>query len=87
MTGTTTSGFNWEIQDDTLDDYEMLEILHKIDEGEYGLIPEMVDLFLGEEQRESLKNHIRTKEKKVSASGMLSEVMEIFKSSSQGKNC
>lgn len=87
MQGTTESGFDWSITEERLDDYELLEVLHRIDTGEYGLVPEMVDKLLGEEQRDSLKEHLRTKDGRVSTTGMVSEVMEIFQSTSQGKNC
>lgn len=87
MKGVTESGFAWEIEDEALDDYELLEVLHKIDTGEYGMLPEMVDKLLGKEQTKMLKSHIRTEGGRVSATRMITEVMDIFKSSSQGKNC
>lgn len=84
MEGITESGFAWEIQEESLDDYELLEILHKIDTGDHGLVPEMVDKLLGTEQRDRLKEHLRDQDGRVTTTGMVSEVMQIFKSA--GKN-
>lgn len=84
--GKTSSGFEFQLEDEVLDDYELLEVLHKIDEGNNGLITEMVDRLLGEEQRDKLKDHVRTEKGKVSAKRLLEEVMEIFKASDAGKN-
>lgn len=84
--GKTSSGFDFQLEDEVLDDYELLEVLHKIDEGNNGLITEMVDRLLGEEQRDKLKDHVRTEKGKVSAKRLLEEVMEIFKASDAGKN-
>ena len=84
--GKTKSGFEFQLDDEVLDDYELLEILHKIDQGDNGLIIEMVDRLLGEKQRDRLKDHVRTTNGRVSAKRLLEEVMEIFKSSDSGKN-
>lgn len=84
--GKTESGFAYELPEDAFDDYELLEVLHKIDKGEAGYVVEMVDMLLGEEQKTKLKEHIRTEHGKVSASKMLEVVMEIFQKEKKGKN-
>lgn len=84
--GVTSSGFEFELADEALDDYELLEILHKIDNGDNGLIVDMVDKLLGENQKEKLKEHVRAENGRVSAKLLLGEVMEIFKSNDAGKN-
>lgn len=84
MEGITESGFAWEIPEESVDNYELLEVLHKIDTGNYGLLPEMVDKLLGTEQRDRLKEHLRDQNGRVTTTGMVSEVMQIFKSA--GKN-
>lgn len=84
--GITSTGFEFELEEDVLDDYELLEILTKVDEGNYGLVTKMVDILLGEEQKELLKNHIRAKSGRVSAKKMMEEVSEIFQSSNSLKN-
>lgn len=87
LRGKTESGFEFEIDEDILDDYDFLEMLCKIDDGDVRLTIKMVDKLLGEEQKEKLKNHIKGKSEKVSAKKLLSEVMEIFNSTKEGKNC
>ena len=70
-----------------MDDYDFLEILCKIDDGDTALTVKMVDMLLGEKQKEELKNHLRTENGRVSAKKMLAEVMEIFRATKEGKNC
>lgn len=86
ITGETSTGFKYSIEDGAIDDYELLEILCKIDQGDYGLVPEMVDKLLGDEEKQRLKDHVRNESGRVPATRMLSEVMEIFKSNKSGKN-
>lgn len=86
LTGNTKSGFKFEIDEEILDDYDFLELLCKIDEGATSLTIKMVDTLLGEEQKEKLKNHVRTENGKVSAKALLAEVMEIFNATKEGKN-
>lgn len=84
--GKTSTGFEFLLSDDVMDDYELLEVLSSIDTGDYTLVPKMVEMLLGKEQKESLKDHLRNKNGKVSVKGMMEEVMEIFKESTPGKN-
>lgn len=86
ITGETSTGFKYSIEDGAIDDYELLEILCKIDKGDYGLVTEMVDKLLGEKEKERLKDHVRNESGRVSTTRMMSEVMEIFKSNKAGKN-
>ncbi|MDD6742206.1 MAG: hypothetical protein PUE22_01675 [Roseburia porci] len=86
LTGNTKSGFQFKIEDQALDDYEILEMLTEIDDGNGVLVPKMIERLLGKEQKEALKEHLRNKEGKVSTQNMMIEVMDIFKSSNEGKN-
>lgn len=86
LKGKTSSGFEFELEDEALDDYELLEMMAKIDKGENGLIVDMVEKLLGEEQRDRLKEHVRTEKGRVAASSLLKEVMEIFQYDDSGKN-
>jgi hypothetical protein len=83
--GVTGSGFAYEVKDEALDDYELLETLAAIDNGDSGRIPQMVNLLLGEEQKELLKEHCRV-DGRISSARMLSEVSEILTSNNAGKN-
>lgn len=84
--GKTSSGFAFELDDDVLDDYELLEDLQKVDEGDNSRIIKVVDTLLGEEQKERLKDHVRSEKGRVSAKRLLEEVSEIFQASNAGKN-
>lgn len=84
--GLTKSGFSYEIDEEILDDYEFLEILLKIDEGEVSYSIKMVDMLLGEEQKKRLKEHVRTENGRVPATKLISEALEIFSSIKEGKN-
>lgn len=87
LRGKTESGFAFDIDEEILDDYDFLELLCQIDEGETSLTIKMVDMLLGKEQKERLKNHVKTESGRVSARRLLEEVMEIFNATKEGKNC
>lgn len=75
--GRTSTGFEFELDDTKLDDYELLEMLTELDEGQYGRITRTVEKLLGNEQKERLKEHVR-KNGKVSATELMNEISEIF---------
>ena len=85
--GKTSTGFKYQLEENTFDDYELLEVLRQIDKGESGKIVDMVDIMFSEEQKEALKNHVREENGKVPASKLIKEVMEIFHNEKEGKNC
>lgn len=84
ITGTTKTGFEFQLADNVLDDYELLEALCAIDSGNYGKVPAMVDALLGTDQVKKLKDHIR-KNGKVSSAALVAEVFEIL-TAAGGKN-
>lgn len=77
--GKTSTGFEFELNDEVLDDYELLEMLTELDEGQYGRVTRTVEKLLGKEQKEKLKEHVR-KDGKVSATKLMNEIAEIFQS-------
>lgn len=87
MRGKTESGFEFEIEEEILDDYEFLELLCEIDGGNVNLTVKMVDRLMGtQEQKKRLKDHVREESGRVSARKLLAEVAEILNSSKEGKN-
>lgn len=46
--GTTTSGFSYEIEKDSLDDYELFELIAS---GDFTAVPKVIERILGEEQK------------------------------------
>lgn len=86
MKGVTSTGFLFEVADDVLDDYELLEVLVRVDKGSIQDITEMVHMMLGEDQEKRLKDHIRTLHGKISITHMMDEVEEILGASNESKN-
>lgn len=84
--GKTSTGFEFKLEDDVLDDYELLEALTAVDAGQYGKVTEMVERLLGTEQKEQLKGHVRSLYGKVAVTKLLEEVEEIFDASNELKN-
>lgn len=86
ITGKTESGFEFELEDDVLDDYELLEVLNELNKGGYLALADLTDKLLGAEQKERLKEHIRKDTKKVSSKKMMDEIMQIFNAVNELKN-
>ena len=86
FTGKTSTGFEFSLQDEVLDDYELLETLQDIDGGDYGKTTKMVTMLLGQAQKDALKDHVSSENGRVSAQKMIAEVMEIFESKNKSKN-
>lgn len=84
--GKTKSGFEFELEDDVLDDYELLEAFQRIDEGHGEKSVTLVDRLLGEEQKQKLKDHVRSEKGRVSVKRLMEEVAEILTSCNAGKN-
>ena len=78
LTGKTTTGFDFTIEDSALDDWELMEVLADIDDGKTQKIGTAVKLLLGKEQADALKDHCRNDEGRVPATAMMAEVGEIF---------
>lgn len=86
MKGKTTSGFEYELDESALDDYELLEELCELDEGDTSKTISVLNRLLGNEQKERLKEHLRMENGRVPASKMMLEMGEIFNSVKEGKN-
>lgn len=82
--GTTESGFEYKISKNRLDNYELLEVIAEIDESPLAL-PKVIDLLLGDE-KERLKDHLRTEDNLVPASDLMEEIKEIFNNHTEVKN-
>lgn len=86
VTGTTTSGFKFELEKNRLDDYEFFDILCEIDRGKVSRLPILLDLILGEEQKNRLLDHLRGEDGRVKTSDVLKEYQELFAAVKEGKN-
>lgn len=86
MKGTTSSGFEYNLDETALDDYELLEDLCELDNGNTARTISALNRLLGTEQKDQLKEHLREENGRVPASKMMIEMGEIFNSVKEGKN-
>lgn len=86
--GKLRNGFEISISDEAVDDFEILEALAAIsrDDGDVGEIVFVYKRFLGAEQYDSLKEHMRNENGKISTSEMMDVLKEIFEISGETKN-
>ena len=83
--GKTSSGFEYEILEEQLNNYELLESIAELEENALAL-PKVVNMLLGKEQKNKLTKHLRTKDGMVPLDKMMNEITEIFQSKSEIKN-
>lgn len=78
--GKTSSGFEWEVDDDVKDDYELIELFQTADEGSAKALTDAYKRILGEEQYKKMKEFMRNDKGRVPASKMLAAMNEIVNS-------
>lgn len=83
--GKTKSGFEYKIPKENLDNYELIEVIAEAQENPL-LFPKMINLLLGKEQAERLKEHCRNENGIVSTEKISQEITEIFESQKELKN-
>ena len=86
MKGTTTTGFEFEINEEELDDMRILDMIVEMADGDLAKLSPLVKKVLGEEQRERLYAHLEEKEGRASLARVSDEINEIFEASKAGKN-
>lgn len=86
MKAKLSDGFEVEILDEVTDDWEFLEVLSNIDEGETGQIVRAAKMLLGDDGVVALKEHLRTKKGRVKASAMIEALQELMSSTNETKN-
>lgn len=85
ITGKTSSGFEFTLEDSAIDNWELLEMLSDIDSGNGALIVKALPMALGTEQYNALKAHMRESYKRIPASAMIKAFSEIMDSTNQAK--
>ena len=85
LKGKTKTGFEFEISDEALNNYELIETLAEVDANPL-LIPKLLNQLLGKEQQQKLKDHVRDKKGFVSVQAMSNEILDIFQSAADVKN-
>lgn len=86
ITGKTNSGFEFEIEYEKLDDWELFELLTELDKGNIVATVDVARTLLGEEQLKQLKNHVKGIFGRVSMDAMFQEISQILSSTDTGKN-
>lgn len=74
----TPSGFEFEINKDALDNWEFLEKLSDLEDGDDAQIVGIARILLGKEGVERLKEHVRDEKGKVTFTAMTEELTAVF---------
>ena len=85
INGKTASGFEYTLDPDKLNDYELLEKIGEMEENPFTLTS-IVNMVLGKEQAKKLKDHIRSENGTVPIEKMTTEITEIFNTQPEIKN-
>lgn len=78
ITGTTKSGFAYEIEEEALDDFELLEALVDVQEGRATGFVNVAERLLGKKGKRALVAHVKQDGGRASAKRVYAEIMEIF---------
>lgn len=84
--GKTTSGFAFTLDDGVLDDWEILEALNDIDEGDSTKVVAVLKHLLSDDQYKALKDHLRGENKRVKVTDMVAALQDILSASNKTKN-
>ena len=76
-TGTTSTGFRYEITDEAMNDAELLDALIEADEGNATSMMKAMNKLLGTEQKQKLYEHLRNEHGRVPLMGERSLAAEI----------
>ncbi len=85
VTGKTSTGFEFEVFANVMQNAEFLELFADVQDGENLKIFKLVKLVLGEDQKKKLYDHIRDEDGDVSIDDLADEVREIFETISAAK--
>ena len=85
MKGKTSTGFEFDIEDERLYDMELVDIMAEIDENPL-LMPKLCKMLLGEEQKKRLYDHLRSEDGRVPIEATTNAIQEIFNSPGDLKN-
>ena len=77
LKGKTKSGFEFEIDEKVADDMELLEAIAEAETQTYKF-PQVLKKILGEEQKQKLYDHLRTKKGNVPIEKAINEFIEIM---------
>jgi hypothetical protein len=75
--GTTKTGFEFEYNEQRLDDMEFIELAAAVDDN-VTLLPKLLNMVLGEEQKKRLYDHLRAEDGRVPTQAVADAMEEIF---------
>lgn len=84
VTGTTRSGFVFEVADDLADDMELFEALCDLDAGDERAVVPICRIILGK-QKTALYEHCRGEDGRVPVTKVVEEVADIIAALKDGK--
>lgn len=84
--GTTSTGFEYEIKDESLDDWELFEAFSDVENDNPLAVIEIAKRLFGDEQYKRLKDFVRGENGRVSLTAMNDTIMEVFNANQEIKN-
>ncbi len=86
ITGTTTSGFAYEVPESALDNMELVDAISESEQNPVALST-ILQLLLGQEQKKRLYDHLRTETGTVPVEAVSTAIADIFSGcGTEGKN-
>ena len=85
MKGQTKSGFKFELEEKRVSNYELFDLMAEVDDNTL-VLPKMLSLLLGDEQKKRLMNHLRDEEGFISLEKVETEVKDILSGNDKVKN-
>lgn len=84
--GKTSTGFEFEINENILNDMEILDLVTEISEDNMMALSPLINRIIGD-QKKQLYDHVREKDGRVPVDKVSSEIVEIFNAcGNAGKN-
>lgn len=80
--GTTESGFRYSIDPNVFRDFELIELIGSVDEGNPFALPKVVERILGEKQKENLYTFCKKRNGFVDIKVVSNILKEIFENAS-----
>lgn len=77
--GKTSTGFEFKVDPDAIRDMEFIELAAQVEENGL-LLPKMIEVVLGKDQKKALYDHVRNSNGRVLLDDINDEVKEIFDS-------
>ncbi|EGS31201.1 hypothetical protein HMPREF9130_1240 [Peptoniphilus sp. oral taxon 375 str. F0436] len=85
IVGKTKSGFAYTIPKAALNNFELLDYFADLDENPF-LLPKLIKILLGEDQKKALYDHVRIEDGTVPMDKIEAELSEIFELTGDIKN-